>query len=150
MRPVQASDTVQSSSADAITARRIHTGEWTAVAWSFLYFFCVLSAYYVIRPVRDQLSAAVGSTQLPWFYAAVFAATLLLTPVFAWLVGRYPRRVVIPAVYLFFIVCLMGFVPLFTHQGLLSPRALGIVFFVWISVFTLAFLTLGLNAIYKF
>ena len=83
MRPVNASDTVQSTNADATTARRIHTGEWTAVAWSFLYFFCVLSAYYVIRPVRDQLSAAVGSTQLPWFYGAVFAATLLLTPVFA-------------------------------------------------------------------
>ena len=137
VRPVNASDTVQNTGADAATARRIHTGEWTAVAWSFLYFFCVLSAYYVIRPVRDQLSAAVGSTQLPWFYAAVFAATLLLTPVFAWLVGRYPRRVVIPAVYVFFIACLLGFMPLFTYEGLLSPRALGILFFVWISVFNL-------------
>lgn len=117
--------------------RRIHAGEWTAVAWSFLYFFCVLSAYYVIRPVRDQLSAAVGSTQLPWFYGAVFVATLVLTPVFAWLVGRYPRRVVVPVVYLFFIACLVAFIPLFTHEGLLSPRALGIVFFVWISVFNL-------------
>jgi AAA family ATP:ADP antiporter len=117
--------------------RRIHAGEWTAVAWSFLYFFCVLSAYYVIRPVRDQLSAAVGSTQLPWFYGAVFVATLALTPVFAWLVGRYPRRVVVPVVYLFFIGCLVAFIPLFTREGLLSPRALGIVFFVWISVFNL-------------
>ena len=118
-------------------AARVHTGEWTAAGWSFLYFFCVLSAYYVIRPVRDQLSAAVGSTQLFSFYAAVFVATLLLTPVFAWLVGRYPRRVVVPGVYLFFIACLLGFVPLFTHEGLLSPRELGIVFFVWISVFNL-------------
>ena len=117
--------------------RRVRAGEWTAVAWSFLYFFCVLSAYYVIRPVRDQLSAAVGSTQLPWFYGAVFIATLALTPVFAWLVGRYPRRVVVPVVYLFFIACLLAFIPLFTHEGLLSPRALGIVFFVWISVFNL-------------
>lgn len=123
--------------ADSSAKRRVRDGEWTAVAWSFLYFFCVLSAYYVIRPVRDQLSAAVGSTQLPWFYAAVFVATLILTPVFAWLVGRYPRRIVVPAVYLFFIACLLGFIPLFTHEGLLSPRALGIVFFVWISVFNL-------------
>ena len=121
----------------ADAGRRVHTGEWTAVAWSFLYFFCVLSAYYVIRPVRDQLSAAVGSTQLFSFYAAVFVATLALTPAFAWLIGRYPRRIVVPAVYLFFIACLLGFVPLFTHEGLLSPRELGIVFFVWISVFNL-------------
>ena len=123
--------------AASLASGRIRAGEWPALAWSFLYFFCVLSAYYVIRPVRDQLTGAVGSTQLPWFYLAVFIATLALTPVFAWLVGRFPRRVVIPVVYLFFIACLAGFVPLFTHEGLLSPRQLGIVFFVWISVFNL-------------
>ncbi|TXI50863.1 MAG: MFS transporter [Lysobacter sp.] len=117
--------------------RRVHRGEWPALAWSFLFFFCVLSAYYVIRPVRDQLSGAVGSTQLPWFYAATFVATLSLTPVFAWLASRLPRRRLVPAVYLFFIACLLGFMPLFTHEGIVSPRALGIVFFVWISVFNL-------------
>lgn len=117
--------------------RRVHRGEWPALAWSFLFFFCVLSAYYVIRPVRDQLSGAVGSTQLPWFYAATFVATLSLTPVFAWLASRLPRRHLVPAVYLFFIACLLGFMPLFTHEGIVSPRALGIVFFVWISVFNL-------------
>ena len=117
--------------------RRVQAGERRAVAWSFLYFFSILSAYYMLRPVREQLSGAVGSTQLPWFYAATFLATLTLTPVFAWLIGRYPRRIVVPGVYLFFIACLMGFVPLFTHEGLLTPRALGTVFFVWVSVFNL-------------
>ena len=117
--------------------RRIHSGEGRAVALSFVYFFCVLTAYYVMRPVREQLSAAVGSTQLPWFYGATFVATLALAPVFGALVSRYPRRVVVPAVYGFFIACLLGFIPLFTQQGLLSPRALGTAFFVWVSVFNL-------------
>lgn len=117
--------------------RQIHAGEGRAVALSFVYFFCVLAAYYVVRPVRDQLSAAVGSTQLPWFYAATFVATLLLTPVFAALVTRYQRQVVVPVVYGFFIACLLAFVPLFTSHGMLSPRALGTLFFVWISVFNL-------------
>lgn len=116
---------------------RVRDGEWRAVAWSFAYFFCVLSAYYVMRPVREQLSAAVGSTQLPWFFAATFVATLALTPVFAWLVSRWPRRIVVPAVYAFFIACLLAFVPLFTFEGLLSPKALGTLFFVWVSVFNL-------------
>lgn len=118
-------------------SRRVHSGEWRAVAWSLLYFFCILTAYYVMRPVREQLSAAVGSTQLPWFYAATFLSTLALTPVFAWLVSHWPRRIVVPLVQLFFIACLLCFVPLFTSEGLLSPRALGIVFFVWVSVFNL-------------
>jgi AAA family ATP:ADP antiporter len=73
---------------------RVHSGEWRAVLLSFLYFFCVLAAYYVIRPVREQLSASVGSMQLPWFYGATFVATLLLTPLFSGLVSRYPRRIV--------------------------------------------------------
>jgi AAA family ATP:ADP antiporter len=116
---------------------RVRSGEWRAVAWSFVYFFCVLSAYYVMRPVREQLAAAVGSTQLPWFWTATLVATLALTPVFAWLVSRWPRQVVVPLVYGFFIACLLGFIPLFTTQGLLSPKALGILFFVWVSVFNL-------------
>ncbi|MBU8976658.1 MFS transporter [Lysobacter sp. MMG2] len=121
----------------AVPARRIRGGEWPAVALSFAYFFCVLAAYYVIRPVREQLSAAVGSTQLPWFYGATFLATLALTPIFAGLIARYSRRVVVPLVYLFFIACLFAFVPLFAQPDLLSPRALGTVFFVWVSVFNL-------------
>ena len=118
-------------------SRHVHAGEGRAVALSFVYFFCVLAAYYVMRPVREQLSAAVGSIQLPWFYGATFVATLLLTPVFALLVARYPRPVVVPIVHGFFIACLLAFVPLFTSYGGLSPRALGALFFVWVSVFNL-------------
>jgi len=121
----------------ATPAGRVHSREVPAVAISFAYFFCVLAAYYVMRPVREQLAAAVGSTQLPWFFGATFVATLLLTPLFAWLAARFPRRVLVPLVNLFFIACLLGFVPLFGNQGLLSPRALGILFFVWVSVFNL-------------
>ncbi|WP_434030318.1 NTP/NDP exchange transporter [[Pseudomonas] boreopolis] len=120
-----------------VSTGRVKQGEWRAVAISFVCFFCVLAAYYVIRPVREQLSAAVGSTQLPWFYAATFIATLVLTPVFAAFASRWPRRKLVPLVYLFFIACQLAFIPAFTHLGLLSPRMLGIVFFVWVSVFNL-------------
>ena len=113
------------------------SAEWVALLYSGFYFFCVLCAYYVIRPVRDQLSAAVGSTQLPWFYGATFLATLLLTPVFAKIVARLPRRTAIPVVYGFFIACLAAFAPFFLHEGLISARVLGTVFFVWTSVFNL-------------
>ena len=121
----------------ASPAARVHAHELPATVVSFAYFFCVLAAYYVMRPVREQLAAAVGSTQLPWFFGATFLATLVLTPLFGWLAARYARRVLVPVVYLFFMACLLGFVPLFGNQGLLSPRVLGIVFFVWVSVFNL-------------
>lgn len=117
--------------------RRVRVEEWYAVILSFIYYFCILGAYYIIRPMRDQLAAEVGSVQLPMFFAATFVATLLLTPLFAWLVSRWPRRIIMPFVYIFFIVCQLAFVPLFHDKGLLSPKTLGIIFFVWVSVFNL-------------
>lgn len=111
--------------------------EWTALAVSFSYFFLVLAAYYMVRPVRDQLSAAVGSTALPVFYLVTFLVTLALTPVFGALASRFPRRQFVPAVYLFFLVCLLGFIPLFEMQDQIGARLLGTIFFVWVSVFNL-------------
>jgi AAA family ATP:ADP antiporter len=115
----------------------IQRHEWFAVAVAFVYFFCVLAAYYVIRPVRDQLSASVGSTALPIFYAATFVATLALTPLFGALVARFPRRRFVPIVYLFFIAGMIAFIPAFEMQDAIGARLLGSIFFVWVSVFNL-------------
>ncbi|MGH8040661.1 MAG: NTP/NDP exchange transporter [Rudaea sp.] len=116
---------------------RVERHEWPAVWLGFTYFFFVLASYYVIRPVRDQLSAAVGSIELPLFYSATFAATLALTPLFGALVARFRRRRFVPAVYLFCIAGTLAFVPLFRMQEEIGVRLLGTVFFVWGSVFNL-------------
>ena len=108
-----------------------------AVALASICFFCVLAAYYVIRPVRDQLSAAVGSPSLPVFYAATFLTTLALTPLFGMLVARFRRRQFVPYVYFFFTAGMLAFVSLFRIQDEIGARALGSVFFVWVSVFNL-------------
>lgn len=115
----------------------IQRHEWFAVGVSSTYFFLVLAAYYVIRPVRDQLTAAVGSTALPIFYAATFVATLALAPLFGALVARYQRRHFVPIVYLFFIVGMVAFIPLFRAQDAIDARVLGTAFFVYGSVFNL-------------
>lgn len=115
----------------------IQRHEWFAVGVSFAFFFLVLAAYYVIRPVRDQLVAAVGSTALPIFYAATFVATFALAPLFGALVARFKRRHFVPIVYLFFIACMVAFIPLFRAQDAVDARMLGIAFFVYGSVFNL-------------
>ncbi|HWU68461.1 MAG TPA: MFS transporter [Stenotrophobium sp.] len=104
---------------------------------SALAFFFVMTSYYIIRPVRDQLSGAVGSTSLPLFYGAVFVVMLLLTPVFGLLVARFRRKQLLGWSYSFFIVCLLAFVPAFMAQDRIGARELGVVFFVWVSVFNL-------------
>jgi AAA family ATP:ADP antiporter len=104
---------------------------------SALAFFFVMTSYYIIRPVRDQLSGAVGSQSLPLFYGAVFAVMLLMTPLFGALVSRFPRRQLLGWSYSFFILCLLAFVPAFMAQERIGARELGVVFFVWVSVFNL-------------
>jgi AAA family ATP:ADP antiporter len=104
---------------------------------SALAFFLVMTAYYIIRPVRDQLSGAVGSQSLPLFYGAVFVVMLLIMPVFGALVARFPRRQLLGWSYSFFILCLLAFVPAFMAQDRIGARELGVVFFVWVSVFNL-------------
>lgn len=118
-------------------SRDAQTGQAHAPALSALAFFFVMAAYYIIRPVRDQLSGAVGSQSLPLFYGAVFLVMLLLTPVFGMLVARFPRKRLLGWSYCFFALCLFAFVPAFVAQDRIGARELGVVFYVWVSVFNL-------------
>ncbi len=118
-----------------VTGARAHEREALRIA--FVYFCCVLAAYYLLRPVRDQFSAAVGSTNLWQFWVGTFLVTLAMVPVFGALVARYPREKFIPLVYLFFIVCLVAFIPAFALEDRIGARLLGTVFYIWLSVFSL-------------
>ncbi len=115
---------------------KIQKEEWAAVFFSFIYYFCILSAYYIMRPLRDQIAAQVGSINLPLYFAATLIMTLILTPIFSWSVSKFSRPVIMPFVYLFFIACQMTITALF-HYNLLSTYILGLVFFVFVSVFNL-------------
>lgn len=116
---------------------KIKVEEWYAVVLSFVYFFCVLGSYYVLRPIRDQFAVEAGTAQLPWFFGATFVATLMLTPIFSWLVSRWPRRVILPLIYLVFILSQMIFLLFFSNHDLLPLKTLGLIFFVYVSVFNL-------------
>jgi AAA family ATP:ADP antiporter len=111
--------------------------ERIALGLCFVFFFFVLTSYYLLRPLRDQFSAAVGSTNLWPFWLGTFVATLLVTPLYGMAVARFPRGKFIPAVFAVFIVCILAFVPAFRAQEQIGARLLGTVFYVWVSVFNL-------------
>jgi AAA family ATP:ADP antiporter len=113
----------------------VRPGERRSTLLAMLFFFLILASYYLIRPVRDQLSGANGLKDLPLFYSAVLICMLLLTPVYGWLVARLPRARFIPLVYSFFIVCLAGFGLWFMYGS--ASTVLATSFFVWVSVFNL-------------
>lgn len=109
--------------------------ELRALGWSFAYFFCLLAAYYVLRPLRDEMGIAGGVRNLQWLFTATFAVMLAAVPLFGAMVARLPRRTFIPLVYHFFVANIAIFwLLLLLDVGKVHVAR---VFFVWISVFSL-------------
>lgn len=113
--------------------------EYYAVAWSFVYFFCVLSAYYMLRSVRETMAVEGGVHNVPWLFSSTFVVMLAVTPVFGWVASRFPRRKFLPWVYYFFVINILLFWGGFSYaiDNELSFVWLGRAFFVWLSVFNL-------------
>jgi AAA family ATP:ADP antiporter len=115
----------------------VRPGESGALLWSCAFFFCVLSAYYVIRPVRDDMGVAGGVENLAWLFTATLVGMLVVHPVFTALVARLPRRRFVPLIYRLFILTLVAFWLLLRIAEAAEAVWIGRIFFVWTSVFNL-------------
>lgn len=110
-------------------------GEIAAMLWSFAYFFCLLCGYYILRPVRDEMGIQGGVGNLQWLFTGTFIAMLATVPLFGWVSSRFPRRKLLPAVYLFFVANILLFYLLLEFR--VGLRFAPHVFFIWVSVFNL-------------
>lgn len=105
------------------------------LAVPFATFFSVLCGYFVLRPVRDEIGARAGVDNLPWLFTGTFIATLLLVPLFGWIVSRVRRRAIATATY-----ALCAAALLLTYAALQSGANLvawGVGLFIGISVLNL-------------
>lgn len=104
------------------------------IALPFATFFCVLCGYFVLRPVRDEIGVRAGVEQLPWLFTGTFVATLLLVPIFGWIVSRVKRRAIAAATY-----ALCAALLLLTYGGLQSANIVtwGVGLWIGISVLNL-------------
>jgi AAA family ATP:ADP antiporter len=111
--------------------------ELPVLGWCWLYIFSVLSSYYMIRPIRDQMGVAGGVENLQWLFTATLVGMLLVNLPFAWLVGRLPRSRFIPITYHFFVCNILLFAVVLRFADPAAAIWIGRVFFVWVSVFNL-------------
>lgn len=107
------------------------------MAWAWLYLFSVFSAYYVIRPIRDEAGVAGGVANLSWLFTGTLVAMMLVNPPFAALVARLPRKRFIGITYRFFMANLLIFLLLFRTTSGDANVWVGRAFFIWTSVFNL-------------
>lgn len=122
-------------SASLLRWMKAEADERTPLVWSFVYFFCLLCGYYMLRPVRDEMAIEGGVQHLPWMMTGTFLTLLVATPVFGFVSSKLPRVRLLLTVYAFFATHLALFFVAMTTQW--HPEWTARVFFVWLSVFNL-------------
>jgi AAA family ATP:ADP antiporter len=115
----------------------VREGEMAALIWSSAYFLLILTSYYILRPIRDEMGRIGGTRNLAWLFTGTLIGMLLIHPVFTSLVTRFPRRRFIPFIYRFFILNLLIFFAIFRAASEPQLVWVGRVFFIWVSVFNL-------------
>lgn len=120
----------------------VRENEIAALIWSAVYFFLILTSYYILRPIRDEAGAALGvkpsgADELAWMFTGTLIGVLLVHPIFASMVARLPRRRFVPLIYRFFISHLIVFFLLYQWVDPAQSVWIGRVFFVWVSIFNL-------------
>src|SRR5262249_10354758 len=120
----------------------IQPEEKGAVIWSSAFFFCVLSAYNAVKPIRDTFGIEGGANAIPFLFTATLLVTIALNPVWSSLISKFPARRCIAIAYRFFMVNLLIFYGLMTTMTDKAAQVwIGRVFFVWLSVFNLVVLS---------
>jgi ATP:ADP antiporter, AAA family len=115
----------------------VRPGELRALALGFLYYFLILSSYYILRPIRDTFGLEGGVENLASMFTGSLLVLLIANTVFSSLVAKHPRRRFIPIAYRFFIFNILIF---FVLLHFIPPKQsvwVGRAFFIWVSVFNL-------------
>ena len=101
---------------------------------SFL-FFLVLSSWYVLRPVRNEMAVA-NVDDLPYLLAAGAVAMLLINPIYSWVVSKTNLRKIVIYCYSFLIVNLLIFLSTWKFLGIGDSVWVGRIFYVWCNVYS--------------
>jgi ATP:ADP antiporter, AAA family len=116
----------------------IEKHEMAAVIAAFLLFFFVLGGYFAVRPVRETVGTILGRDRVAHLYLWTWVGSLVIIPIYGWVVGRLKRSVFLPVIYGFVAVSLAAIgVALRANEGSI---AIGQFFYIFISILSL-FLT---------
>ena len=112
----------------------VRRGEAASALILALNIFLILTAYYILKPVREALIlSGAGGAEIKSYVAAGQVLLLLgAVPLYARLAGRWPRRALINRVTWFFAGCLALF-----YLLALAGAPVAIAFYLWVGIFNL-------------
>ena len=112
----------------------VRRGEAASALLLALNIFLILTAYYILKPVREALILSGSGGAEVKSYVAAGQALLLLgaVPLYAWFAGRHDRRALINRVTVFFAGCLVAF-----YFLAIAGAPVAIAFYLWVGIFNL-------------
>jgi len=116
-------------------ASKIKEREVKAVVFSFLFVVVLMSAYYILRPVRDAMASDWTDAEVSWLWTLNFFISTVIVALYGIMVSKFRFRLLVPAMYGIFAGSFIIFYVLGSiyEDRILIDKA----FYVWVSVFSL-------------
>lgn len=117
------------------SASLVKERELNAVVSSFLFVVVLMSAYYILRPVRDAMASDWSDAEVSWLWTLNFFISTGVVAVYGAAVSRFRFKLLVPATYGIFAASFVSFYVLgsfFADRTLIDKS-----FYVWVSVFSL-------------
>ena len=116
-------------------ATRIEANELQATILSFAFVFVLMTAYFILRPVRDSLSSEWTDAQLSALWTSTFFISIIAVSIYGAVISRIRFRIIVPSVYAFFAATFVAFYIAGTTLG--DNDWVNRAYYVWLSVFSL-------------
>ena len=117
------------------SASLVKERELNAVVSSFLFVVVLMSAYYILRPVRDAMASDWSDAEVSWLWTLNFFISTGVVALYGAAVSRFRFKLLVPATYGIFAASFVSFYVLgsfFADRTLIDKS-----FYVWVSVFSL-------------
>ena len=114
---------------------RIEAHEVNATLSSFLFVVILMSAYYILRPVRDAMASDWSDAEVSWLWTINFFISTAVVALYGVAVSRFRFQLLVPTVYGFFALTFVVFYV--SASGSIDRTLIDKAFYVWVSVFSL-------------
>ena len=117
------------------SASKIEAHEINATVSSFLFVVLLMSAYYILRPVRDAMASDWSDAEVSWLWTLNFFISTAVVALYGTAVSRFRFQLLVPAMYGFFALTFAIFYA--ASSALVDRTLIDKAFYLWVSVFSL-------------
>ena len=117
------------------TVSKVQKQEVKAVILSFLFVVVLMSAYYILRPVRDAMASDWTDAEVSWLWTLNFFISTAIVALYGVMVSKFRFRLLVQTMYGIFAISFIIFYALgsvFEDRTVIDKS-----FYVWVSVFSL-------------